>query len=292
MKKIIIGITVVLKAFNTMGQDENQKTVVTGTFGSTQLVSAQTTELPKAGTYDFKIQHRFGKVGIDSTLIQDFLGMDYTANIRLALGYSFTDRFYMAIGRTKNLKTYDIESKFLLKKQLKEDKFPLSIAFYSNIAIRTERFPTIPDSAYFEDWNTPFYYKPSHRLTYNTQIIFASKINDWLSLQLTPILIYENLVLPDRDNYTAALSFSGRFKTGISSSVIFEYAHVLNNRAEGFINPASLGIEFATPGHIFQIFITTSQNILEQRLYTQSSYNLANAEFLLGFNIKRNFWKK
>lgn len=284
---LVIGLT------NTaLTQEVNTRTPVTGAFGSTQLVTNQTTEIPKPGTYDFKIQHRFGKIGIDSSLIRDFLGMDYTANIRLSLGYSFSDRFYMSVGRTKSFKTYNIEGKYHLFRQMKESKLPLSIALYSNVAIRTERFPNIPDSAYFDDLTSPFYYKPSHRLTYNTQLIISSKINNVISLQLTPIFIYENLVSSGRDNYTGALSLSGRFKAGLSTSILFEYAHVFNNRTEGFVNPASLGVEFATPGHIFQFYVTSSQYILDQRIYTNSSINYANAEFLLGFSIKRNFWSK
>jgi len=286
----LIGLIAATTAISA--QKDSTKTFVKNIFTSTQVVNAQTTEVLPKKSWEFKIQHRFGKIGLDSSLVQDFLGMDHTANIRIAFGYSFSDRFYMAVGRTKVLKTYDFEGKYLLMKQTKEQKFPLSIALYANAAIRTERFPNIPDSAYFGDWSTDFYYKPSHRLAYNTQIIFSSKINDAISLQLTPILIYENLVGPDLENHTMALSFSGRFKTGLNSSILFEYGHVLNIRTNGFVNPASLAYEIGTSGHAFSFFITSSQSILEQRIYTNSSYDYGNAEFILGFSIKRNFWRK
>lgn len=287
---ILAGLIAVTSAVSA--QKDSTKTYVKNVFTNTQLVNAQTTEVLPKKSWEFKIQHRFGKIGLDSSLIQDFLGMDHTANIRLGFGYSFSDRFYMAVGRTKVLKTYDFEGKYVLVKQAKEQKVPISVALYANAAIRTERFPNIPDSAYFGDLSTEFEYKPSHRLTYNTQVIFSSKINDAISLQLTPILIYENLVGPDKDNHTLALSFSGRFKTGLKSSILFEYAHVVNNRTDDFVNPASLAYEIGTSGHAFSFFITSTQSILEQRIYTNSSYAYGDAEFILGFSIKRNFWRK
>lgn len=292
MKKLILIIALLTFFASSYAQNDSSKTYVKNVFTNTQLITAQTTEVLPAKSWEFKIQHRFGKIGLNSSLVQDFLGMDYTANIRIAFGYSLSDRLYLGVGRSKVLKTYDFEGKYQLLRQTKEQKIPLSIALYTNAAIRTDKFPAIPDSAYFGDWTTEFVYKPSHRLTYTTQLIFSSKITNALSLQLTPIFIYENLVDPGRDNHTLALSFSGRVKTGLTGAVVFEYAHVFNNRSPGFVNPASIGYEVGTAAHVFQFYLTSSQYILDQRIYTNSSYPYGDAEFLLGFSIKRNFWRR
>ena len=100
---------------------------------------------------------------------------------------------------------------------------------------------------------------------------------------------------PGLVNHTLAVSFSGRYKTGLKTAIIFEYGHVVNHRKQrnpDFVNPVSLGIEFGTAGHCFQLFVSSSQSILDQYLYTNSSIPYTDAEFLLGFNIKRNFWRK
>lgn len=293
--KYITIIISLLPSFLYSQDNGTEKEYVSNIFVNTQLVSAQTTEVLPEKSWEFKIQHRFGKVGLDSSLVQEFLGMDQTANIRLAFGYSFSDRFNMAIGRTKYLKTYDIEGKYLLIKQSKNQKIPISMAAYVNAAIRTEKFPKLQANSYFQDWQTDFEYKPSHRLSYNTQLIFSSKLNDVVSLQLAPIFVYHNLVSPGLVNHTLAASFSGRFKTGLSTSIIFEYGHTINHRKQrnnDFVNPASIGIEFGTAGHCFQLFVSSTQSILDQHIYTNSSIPYADAEFLLGFNIKRNFWRK
>jgi len=270
-----------------------QKEYVGNIFLNTQLINAQTTDVLPKKSWEFKIQHRFGRTGLDSTLIQEFFGLDQTANIRLALGYNFGDRFSMAIGRTKYLKTYDIEAKYQLVKQTKGKKNPISVSLFTDVAIRTEGFPKVPDSSYFSDLQTDFEYKASHRLSYNTQLIFSSKLNNAISLQLTPIFIYQNLVGPWRENYTFVLAFSGRIKTGMKSSLIFEYAYVFNHAdiANDFVHPASLGYEIGTAGHSFQLFVSSTQHILEQNIYTNSSTPYSDALFFLGFNIKRNIWR-
>jgi hypothetical protein len=296
MKNLLTAILMVFILTSAVAQTEvTEKVYVKNAFINTQLITAQTTEMLPKKSWEFKIQHRFAKTGFDSTLIQEFIGMDQTANIRLSFGYSLGDRLYIAVGRTKYLKNYDFEAKYLLIKQAKEQKIPVSVALYGNTAVRTEKFPAVPPNAFFSDWTTPFEYKLAHRFSYNTQLIISSKITDALSLQLTPIFVYHNLVSPGQVNHTLAVSFSGRYKMGLNSAVIFEYGHVINHReqrAKDFVNPGSIGVEFGSAGHCFQIFVSSTQSILDQNVFTNSSIPYADAEFLLGFNIKRNFWRK
>lgn len=261
-------------------------------FTGTQLINSQTTKIQYPKSWYFEIQHRFGKIGLDSSLPQQFLGLDLPSVMRLAVGAGINERFYFEIGRTNHLKTVDIEAKYLLLRQTTDFRIPVSVALYFNSAIRTERFPNVPKNAYFEDTITPFYYKPAHRFAYTSQIIISSKLSDKISLQLTPVLVYQNLVNPGYDNYTLTLSAGGRYKFGINSSLIFEYAHVFNNRFNSFQDPFSLGVEFGTAGHVFQVFMSTSTRILESHIYTSSAANIGAGEFLIGFNIQRNFWRK
>lgn len=296
-KEIILTALIItwVAGFTQTETDVKEKEYVKNAFINTQLITAQTTEMLPKKSWEFKIQHRFAKTGFDSTLVQEFIGMDQTANIRLSFGYSLGDRLYIAVGRTKYLKNYDFEAKYLLIKQAKEQRIPVSVALYGNTAVRTEKFPAVPPNAFFSDWTTPFEYKLAHRFSYNTQMIISSKISNALSLQLTPIFVYHNLVSPGQVNHTLAASFSGRYKIGLNSAVIFEYGHVINHRkqrAQDFVNPASIGVEFGSAGHCFQIFISSTQSILDQNVFTNSSIPYADAEFLLGFNIKRNFWRK
>ncbi|CAG0976959.1 MAG: hypothetical protein HND27_01155 [Bacteroidetes bacterium] len=261
-------------------------------FTGTQLINSQTTTIMPSNSWAFEIQHRFGKIGIDSSLTQQFLGLDLPAVMRIAFAWNITDRFYFKIGRTNVFKTYDIEGKYLLAKQTVDFKMPVSISLFFNSSIRSEKFPAVPKNSFFEDDSTAFFYKPSHRFAYNTQFIISSRISERFSMQVNPVFIYQNLATPYTDNFTLALSAGARYKIGFSSAFVVEYAHVFNNRGNRFYDPVSIGFEFGTPGHTFQLFASTASKILETQIYTASSVNAANAEFMIGFNLQRSFWRK
>ncbi|MCC6754632.1 MAG: hypothetical protein IT266_11685 [Saprospiraceae bacterium] len=261
-------------------------------FTGTQLINAQTTKIQPARSWYFEIQHRFGTVGLDSSLVEQFLGFDLPSTIRLALGWSFSDRLYLELGRTNASKTLDLEGKYQFARQTTNWKMPVSMALYANAALRTEDFPSVPPNAYFGDSITPFRYKFGHRLAYNTQLIVSSKLSERWTLQLTPVFIYQNLVPAGNDNLTMVLSAGGRYKLGFSSALIFEYARVFNNRSAGFIDPFSVGVEFGTAGHVFQLFVSNASRILESQIYTTRSADLLDGHFLLGFNIQRTYWRK
>lgn len=261
-------------------------------FTGALLINSQTTTTLQRKSWSFGIQHRFGQVSLDSTLILQFLGMDLPSVIRFSFDWAFSDRFYIEVGRTNYLKTVDLEAKYLIVKQTTDFKMPISIAAYFNTAIRTEDFREIPDNAYFEDGITPFTYKPSHRFAYNAQLIISSKLSDKISLQLTPIFIHENLAEPNTENFTLVLSGGGRYKLGLASALIAEYAYVFNNRGDEFFNPFSFGVEFGTVGHTFQLFVSNASKILESHIYTSSAFDISKGKFLIGFNLKRVFWRK
>lgn len=273
-------------------QEIIEKEYVSQTFSHWQLVNNQTTEVIPNKGYEFRIQHRFGAIQMNKDLYKEFLGMDLIANIRISFGYALGNNLYMGVGRTKFNKTYDFEAKYRFLRQTKDNAMPISVAAYINAAIWSKDYPQLTDDYYFADSTTAFAYQFSHRMSYNTQLIVSRKFSDKFSMQVSPILIYKNLAPVGKENHTVVLSASGRFKTGMKSAIIFEYAHALNNRSTDYVDPISIGVEWATVGHTFQFLISSTQDLIEQDIYTQDSYDYTEGYFLLGFNIKRTFWRK
>ncbi len=265
---------------------------VAGVFSTTQLINAQTTNLLETKGFEFKIQHRFGAFNLDESAYKQFLGLDLPANIRFGFGYAFSDRLNVEIGRTKVNKTYDLGLKYLVLQQTKNNAAPVSIALYGNMALGSDEFPAIGEHHYYADGTTPFQYEFAHRLSYNTQVIVSRKISHKLSVQAAAVFIYHNLVAAESDNHTMALPIGGRFRTGLQSSVLVEYAAVFNNHAPNHLNPMSLAYEVGTAGHVFQMVLSSSSSMLEQNEYTTPSVDYLEGEILLGFNIKRMFWSK
>ena len=286
---LLLSTAISVKAQNDSTETEYTENV----FATTKLINTQTTDMLPKGGWQLMIEHRFGIIGTDSTIYHQFLGMDLPANIRLGAAFPISDRWYWGFGRTKVDKTIDLESKYLILKQTKDNRTPISLAVYGNMMMRTDPFPTEPPNSFFADSTTAFEYKFSHKFSYNAQLIISRKFGNRLSLQVAPVFIYENLVEIGRDNYTMALPISGRYRFGmLNTSFIFEYTPVLYNTPDDFINPLSIGVEFGTAGHVFQLTVSSSNFILEKNLYTRPSGDYTEGEFSLGFNIKRTFWSK
>ncbi len=289
----ILGLGILFVVSTSLyAQEVIEKEYVSQTFSHWQLINNQTTEMiPKKG-YEFRIQHRFGAIQMNEDLFKEFLGMDLIANIRISFGYALGENFYMGVGRTKFDKTYDFEAKYRFLRQTKDNSMPVSVVAYLNTAIWTKDYPQLTEDYFYADSTTVFNYKFAHRVSYNTQLVISRKFSNKLSLQIAPIFIYKNLALIGKENHTAVISMSGRFKLGMKAAIIFEYSHVLNNRSSDYVDPVSIGVEWATVGHTFQFVISSTQDLLEQNIYTQDSYDYTKGYFLMGFNIKRTFWRK
>ena len=281
-------------ALQTNGQDIPViNEYVSGTFSSTQLINTQTTEMYVPKSWGFMIQHRFGAISPDESAYKQFLGLDLPSNIRFAFAVPFSERVYAELGRTKTGKTVDLGVKLNIDKQTKDNLVPVSIAMYLNTAVTTEDFPSIDTNTFFVDSITPFKYVFNHRLAYNYQIIVSRKFGNAFSMQIAPTIIYKNLAEPGKDNYTVAVPISGRIKVGITSSILFEYTPLLNNRSESdHLEPVSIAYEIGTVGHVFQIVISSSNHLLEKENYTNPSFDYLDGDLLLGFNLKRTFWSK
>ena len=292
MKKITILVTLWSFSALLFAQAEEGPKVVKNVFSNSRLINHQTTEMLTKRSYNFSIQHRFGQTGLDESAYKEFLGIDLPANIRFGFTYAILNDLYIGLGRSKSGKTYDGEIKYRLLQQTKDNSMPVSVALYANCALSSADFPALPTNSFFADSITPFAYTFEHRLSYHYQVIVSKKFGNTLSLQLSPSLVYQNLVKEDRDNYTVALPFAGRVKTGLRSSIIFEYAYITNNRYEDHLDPVSLGMEFGTAGHTFQLIVTSANGLIDQHTLTELGHDYGDKKFALGFNITRTFWRK
>ncbi|HLG35310.1 MAG TPA: DUF5777 family beta-barrel protein [Bacteroidia bacterium] len=271
---------------------QEEKEYVFGTFRSSQLSNVQTTEMVQSKSFEFSIRHRFGMIGPDSTVYEQFLGFDLPANIRFAFVVPVGDKLNIGLGRTKNEKTFDGEFKYLLFRQTEDNKMPLTVAAYLNVAMKTNRFPKVLEYAFYSDGITPFTYKFNHRFSYCSELICARKFSEKFSMQITSVWGYKNLVSPGFENHMLSVPVSVMYKTGLHSSLTAEYAYRFNNRPSENDYPLSVAWEMGTTGHIFQLILSSSGELVEQEIYFKDGYNYKKGNLVLGFNIRRTFWNK
>ena len=171
---------------------------------------------------------------------------------------------------------------------------PVSLAIFHQTGVRTNTNSSVNDNLFFGDSITTFKHRFIHRLDHNTQLIISKAFNENLSLQLAPTLVYHNLIVGQKkSHHTFIIPFSGRYQYSFGSAVLFEYAFKLNNTTKTALdNPFSVGFEFGTVGHVFQIFISNSYYIRESNIYTIEPLNFYDSphSFVFGFNIRRVWW--
>jgi len=268
------------------------------TFQSVWIIDNQTVMVSKKGTFEMDIMHRFGTVekGYD-----DFWGFFAPSNIRLGVSYAPINRLNVGIGITKSNKLWDASAKYAILLQTK-GKSPVSVTYYGNIGYDTRKDP---DQSIFK-------YQSQRVLTFN-QLIIARKINDKLSIQIAPSISHQNSVngFYTKNDSTGkeifqemnfdhlAIALSGRYKWTNVTSIIFNYDQPITKHNTHNPNPnLSLGFEFNSSAHTFQLFLGNYSLLSPQRnnLYnTNSPFNYTQVDgtkveggkWVIGFNITR-----
>ena len=98
------------------------------------------------------------------------------------------------------------------------------------------------------------------------------------------------------DNDRIAVAFGGRYKVSPNTAIMFDYSQPISqfddpDRPNVDLNlpGVSLGLEFATSGHVFQLILTNYTGIVPQKNYMFNQNDFFNGDFLIGFNIKRKY---
>jgi len=262
---------------------------VRSVFESTWIIDNQTTLVPQKGTFEFMMNHRFGTIYNGLSDIYGIYGSG--ANIRLGFNYTLWDsvgfgafkgNLALGFGSTKNGMIQDFNLKYGLLQQTRNGRIPVSVTYYTDMAIETEdKEEDLPNG------------NGSDRLSYFHQIIVSRKFNDKLSVQVAPSLSHYNVVEPALYNDHFAVAVAGRYKISEQTSVLFNYDQPLTKHKDN--NPQfniSTGIEVATSSHQFQLFVTNYPYLVPQKNNMYNQPNTVNEwyqDLFIGFNITRQW---
>lgn len=278
---LIITLTLNLKAqddlMDMLGDTEPTTDYAFATFKSTRISLGQSVENPANGNLIFDIQHHFGPA---NSGFDDFFGLDQ-ATTRLGLQYGLTDWLVVGIGRTTLEKTVDGSLKAkLFRQSIGAVNMPVSVSYFGSMALSTLKLADPVRTNYF-----------SSRLSFAHQLLIARKFSPAISIQLSPTFIHRNLVEKNiDDNDVLALGAGGRFKLSNRVSLNLEYYYVLSTQtAKDYDNSLTLGFDIETGGHVFQLFLTNSQGIIEEHFIPRTSGKWLNGDIHFGFNITRTF---
>ncbi|MCW3075459.1 MAG: hypothetical protein JWO32_68 [Bacteroidetes bacterium] len=274
---------------------------VFATFKTYRLGNALTTETVKKNHLDFRISHRFGNIYDDTKpnaineTFQTYLGFDNASDIRTSFDYGVTDNITVGIGRSRMNKMLDASIKWRFLQQTTNFSVPVSMALFTDVGYSHAR-----TSELYEGVVKDFPTNELHRVNYFTQLIIASKLNDWVSLELLPAYIYRNFIKSGvnqnnkaaNENGFVSIGFGGRIKLSKRCSFIGDYyfntSKFYANNPE-YKNPLSLGVEMETGGHVFSLFFTNASGLIDNNFIPQTRDSWGKGQVKFGFSISRVF---
>jgi hypothetical protein len=281
-------------------KDDGPKKVY-ATFKTYKLGNAQTIETVKKKNLDFRISHRFGNVynmdNGDNALNEaahSYFGFDNASDIRWSFDYGVTDNLTIGIGRSRFRETYDGSIKWKLISQKEHFKVPVSVTLFLDAGYTSVK----PDLLYAGAVKN-FPTNDMHRFSYFSQLIIASKLSNWLSLEILPSYLHRNYIL-QRVNDKGKEDVNGFFSLGVGGRIkvskrmcliadyFYNFADYYQNNTAAF-NPLAVGFELETGGHVFSMFFTNSSALIENNFipYTTDTWSKSQVKF--GFCISRTF---
>ncbi len=240
-------------------------------FESTSLIENQTNRVYSKGTIEMIMNHRFGLVSGTN----DLIGIWAPANIRIALNYSITDRITVGYGTTKDFRLQDFMLKAAIFRQTVTEKMPVSITYYGNVSLSA--LPKVN------------FYHLSDRYSFYNQIIIARRFSKMISLQVAPSYSHFNVVSAGMYNDLFSIEFGGRAKVTSSMSLLLDVNQPITSHNIVPKSGFSVGTEFSTVGHSFQIFISNYRGIINQQSNMFNQNDFFKGDFAIGFNISRTW---
>ncbi len=292
LQKYFLAITLLFGTSQLIAQDTininppvvKKKSFVKNTFDGNYIIDNQTAVIPIKGTFEFDIQHRFGTI---ENGWKDLGGLFANANMLLGFSYVPFNDLQIGFSATNDRMQTAGTIKYALVKQTKNNSMPLSVTFFGNTVMDTRAKNSSLPIINVQD-----------RFSYFSQLIFARKINDKISLQVAPSFSYfnnveayydiHNVIQSKTNNGHVAISVAGRYKLTDGMSLIANYDQPLTQHPMNNPNPnLALGLDMKTSGHDFQIFLGNYGYILPQNNNVYNRNNFSKSQFLIGFNISR-----
>lgn len=254
---------------------------VTATFKSTRVINGQSVETVAAKHLDFRISHRFGTL---NSGYKNIWGLD-ESRIRIGFEYGLTDNLMVGVGRSSYLKEYDYFVKYKALHQ-KIGGMPVTVTVAGGASTNTM------------DTRLPIVFNNNlERQSYWAQALIARKFGERLSLQISPTIVHRNMTETLIDaNTIYSMGIGGRIKLNKRTTFNAEYFYNANNlmgaefaRDPIYKNNLSIGFDFDTGGHVFQLHISNSRGMIEKQFIGGTTDSWLDGGLFYGFNISRVF---
>lgn len=260
-----------------LGKEKPKKERITNAFKSTKVINGHSMEFLAPGTMDFRILHRFGQIDKG---YKNLFGLDQ-ASMRMGFDFGIFQNLMFGFGRSTYKKELDGYIKFApIRQATGSGSFPFTVAMVAGMTYNTSPFT---DTA-IKNYNTS-------RMAFYFQTIIGRKFSNAISLQVTPTMVHNNLVLlTSQPNDVYSIGVGGRIKFSKRMAFTFDYFKRITGLEEGVTyDPLSVGFDIETGGHVFQLHFSNSAGMNERAFITETTNRWDKAEIRFGFNLSRVF---
>lgn len=269
---IITGITFLPGVLYGQLQRERAEAnpIVDNVFWAPTNIGQTTVQNLTANNLNTSVRHTFG---LTNRGIEHFWGFDDGANTRIGIDYGFSDRFSAGIGRMTFDKVVDLRAKYNILRQTESNSTPVELAVKASAGVSTRSGTGL-------DFN--------ERLSYFTSVMIARKF-DQLSIQVSPMAAFFNTVPAGNQDQLYGLGIVAAYELSDRFSLSAEYLPVIGERNPNTNDAMGVALNIDTGGHIFQVFLTSSQWHNEQYILANNRDAFWEGDFRFGFNINRVF---
>lgn len=275
---------------------QSQNLVELQTFKDTRVINTHSTETLKKRRLDVRIGHRFGDIAGDRGGFSTFYGLENARDVLFAGEYGVTDNFMIGISRAKGGgsmpdgtrgldQLLSLTSKYRVLNQSEDTGNPVSVAVLGVASMSAaEKVEGTDIIQAFEQF--------AHRFAYHGQLIVARKFSPRFSLQASGGITYRNLVPFGDDNIIYSIGGASRIQLTKVFGLILDTTLPLStfrSNTDGFYPVLGIGLEIDTGGHVFQVNLTNTTQIMETDYIPYSTASWREGEFRLGFTISRLF---
>jgi len=265
-------------------------------FTSQKVINTKSAEVLKKGVLEFNVAHSFGDIAGDQGGIRRFFGLDNSTDVRIGFQLGLSDKFNIVAARDKGLfvtQQWELGLKWQLLQQMEKGAgSPVSLTMYVNDVVSTQKRSNRilgATETSFGDFGD--------RQSQIIQLMLARKCGK-ISLQLNPLYLHTNLVLPYDQKNIFALGGAIRIPLSGRVALLADYFHPFRSQStrdafeannSKLYDPFGIGLEILTSGHAFHLNFTNATEILENRFIRKTVTNWGDGAFRWAFTLSRNF---
>lgn len=271
-----------------------EKEYVYQTFKDTRVINTYAVETLQKGMLDVRIAHRFGDFfnqGSFEQAWQTFFGFESAADVSFGVEYGINNNWMVGFHRSKGagpLKSLlTLNSKYKVLSQTKDNSMPLTLSLAGSVTVSTMWASS--NTSALASFPGGF----AHRMVYSVQVHAARKFGEIFSLQVSPTMIWRNLVEYNDNNYLLSAGICAKIQASkvlgiiLDANIPFDALRWSSN--SGYYFPLGIGFEIDTGGHVFQINLTNSAGIEPTDYIPNTTLNWLEGQFRIGFTISRSF---